>query len=165
MQTKIAEIKNEINQLGTNEQVLLIGVSKTYPIVAIEQAYHYGITDFGENKVQELLDKMENINLPINWHFIGHLQTNKVKYIIGKVKLIHSVDSLKLLKEIDKQSYKKQVITDVLLEVNVAKEESKWGFFIEDLNTVLNEVTKLTNVKVKGLMTPRRVLTDSIVGF
>ena len=115
------------------EDITLIAVSKTYPKEAVIEAYEAGAMHFGENKVQELIGKVEAIALPINWHLIGHLQTNKVKYIVDKVTLIHSVDSIKLAEEISKQATKKQVLVPILLEVNVAKEASKHGFLVEDV--------------------------------
>ncbi len=132
---------------------LVICVSKTYPCSAIEEAYSYGMRDFGENKVQELMEKMEKIDLPINWHLIGHLQTNKVKYIIDKVALIHSIDSIKLLNEVEAQAKKRGIVANVLLQINVAKDENKFGFYEEEIAQVLAHITTLTNVRVKGLMT------------
>ncbi|OOB77605.1 MAG: YggS family pyridoxal phosphate enzyme [Epulopiscium sp. Nuni2H_MBin003] len=150
MQEKIIELKK---QLDGRTDILLVAVSKTYPISAIEEAYKYGLTDFGENKVQELLEKIESTSLPINWHLIGHLQTNKVKYIIDKVKLIHSVDSIKLLAELERQAIKKNITVDVLLQINVAREESKYGFYVEEIEDALEYVQQLQKVNVKGLMT------------
>ena len=107
------------------EEVTLIAVSKTKPLEMLQEIYDENIRDFGENKVQEMCDKIENMPSDVNWHMIGHLQTNKVKYIVGKTKLIHSVDSLHLAKEIQKQAEKKNVIVDILIEVNIAEEEIK----------------------------------------
>ncbi|MEG0578816.1 MAG: YggS family pyridoxal phosphate-dependent enzyme, partial [Niameybacter sp.] len=135
------------------EAVTLIAVSKTYPKEAIEEAYQLGCTHFGENKVQELMGKIESIEVPLQWHLIGHLQTNKVKYVVGQVALIHSVDSLKLAKEIQKESVKKEVITSILIEVNVAKEDSKQGIFVEDVLELVQEISKLSHVRLRGFMT------------
>ena len=135
------------------EDIQLIAVSKTYPASEIMRAIDCGCTDFGENKVQELTTKIEAINTPINWHLIGHLQTNKVKYIVGKTALVHSVDSLKLAHEIEKQSAKKDVITKILIEVNVAQEISKHGVKVEEVIPLIKEISKLQHVKVEGLMT------------
>lgn len=135
------------------EDVTLIAVSKTYPVEAIEQAYALGCKDFGENKVQELMSKIENIQNPIEWHLIGHLQRNKVKYVVGHVSLIHSVDSLRLAKEIQKESLKKDVVTSILLEVNVAKEESKHGIYMDEVLELVHEISKMSHVRLKGFMT------------
>lgn len=154
MEKRLAEIREQIELLKKPDQdVLLVAVSKTCSLSQIEEAYNLGVRDFGENKVQELLDKMENTDLPINWHFIGNLQTNKVKYIVGKVCLIHSVDSIKLMLKIEKEAKKKNVCVDILLEVNISGEKSKHGFKEEDINEVLEVANTLSFAKVKGLMT------------
>ncbi len=134
-------------------EVTLIAVSKTKPLSDIEEVLDLGIHEFGENKVQELVDKYEHIKEPVNWHMIGHLQTNKVKYIVDKVKLIHSVDSLKLANTISKEAVKKGVNVDVLIEVNVAKEESKFGIGLDEAKDLVKSVSTLPNIFVKGLMT------------
>ena len=135
------------------EEVKLIAVSKTKPLEMLQEIYNEKIRDFGENKVQEMCDKIENMPSDVNWHMIGHLQTNKVKYIVGKTKLIHSVDSLHLAKEIQKQAEKKNVIVDVLIEVNIAEEESKFGIHKDETIELVKEISKLKNVKIMGLMT------------
>lgn len=135
------------------EEVTLIAVSKTKPLADIETAISGGMYEFGENKVQELLDKMEHVSQPVHWHLIGHLQTNKVKYIADKDLLIHSVDSIKLAKELQKEAEKKQSHCNILLEVNVAKEESKYGFATEEVLEAVMEISKLTRVHIQGLMT------------
>lgn len=135
------------------EEIKLIAVSKTYPVEAIEEAISYGCEDFGENKVQELVGKIDRVKQPVNWHLIGHLQTNKVKYIVGMVTLIHSVDSKRLIDEIQKQSLKKGCITEILLEVNVAEEASKYGFSIQEIPEVVMYISQLSHVHLKGLMT------------
>ncbi len=135
------------------EEVTLIAVSKTKPLEAVEEVLNLGILEFGENKVQELVDKYERIKSPVHWHMIGHLQTNKVKYIVDKVKLIHSVDSLKLANQIQKEAEKKQVVVDVLVEVNIAGEETKFGVTREETLPLIEEIAKLPNVHVCGLMT------------
>ena len=109
------------------EEVTLISVSKTKPVETLKEAYDLGVRVFGENKVQEIREKYEALPKDIEWHMIGHLQTNKVKYIIDKVRLIHSVDSLKLAETIEKEAAKHGIVMDILLEVNVAEEESKFG--------------------------------------
>lgn len=131
----------------------LIAVSKTKPVEMLKDAYDAGCRDFGENKVQEILDKYDKLPGDIRWHMIGHLQTNKVKYIVDKVAMIHSVDSLKLAKEISKEAVKHQVCVPILLEVNVAKEESKYGFMAEELLEAVEEISLLPGIRVEGLMT------------
>lgn len=143
----IYHVKNSISQ-----EVNLIAVSKTKPIEAIKEAYEVGQRDFGENKVQELCEKYEVLPKDIRWHLIGHLQRNKVKYIVGKAYLIHSLDSIKLLNEIEKQYGAKQNIANVLIEINIGREESKDGILIEQLDDLINEVECCSHVKVKGLM-------------
>lgn len=134
-------------------EVTLIAVSKTKPVEAILEAYETGCRDFGENKVQELMDKYEVLPKDIRWHMIGHLQRNKVKYIVGKVALIHSVDSFRLAEEISKEAVKKNVIADILVEVNVAGEESKFGTTTEEAIALIEKIAALPGISVKGLMT------------
>ncbi len=137
-------------------EITLIAVSKTYPTASIEEALSTGQIAFGENKVQELLQKklyFDQNSVPIEWHLIGHLQTNKVKSIIGKTKLIHSVDSLKLAMIIQKESQKQNICTDILLEVNMANEETKYGFTISEIDAACREISQLSNLHIKGLMT------------
>ncbi len=135
------------------EEVKLIAVSKTKPVEMLQEAYDYGCRDFGENKVQELVDKYEKMPKDIRWHMIGHLQRNKVKYIVDKVYLIHSVDSLRLAEEISKEAVKKDVTVSVLIEVNVAEEASKFGTTSEDAIALVEQIAKLPNIAIKGLMT------------
>ena len=135
------------------EDVTLIAVSKTKPVEMLREAYECGCRDFGENKVQELLDKYEVMPRDIRWHMIGHLQRNKVKYIVEKVYLIHSVDSLRLAEEISKEAGKKNVCVNILVEVNVANEETKFGTTCEDAKQLVQDIAKLPNICVKGLMT------------
>ncbi len=135
------------------EEVTLIAVSKTKPVSAMEEVIKEDIIDFGENKVQELTSKYEMLGKNLRWHLIGHLQTNKAKYIVDKVTLIHSVDSYKLAEQIHREAAKKGVICDILIEVNVAQEDTKYGVFEDDLLGLIVEVSKLKNIRVKGLMT------------
>ena len=135
------------------EDVTLIAVSKTKPVSAIYEVMETGIIDYGENKVQELTDKIETISEPLNWHMIGHLQRNKVKYIVDKVKLIHSVDSLRLAEQINQEAMKKNVDVDILIEVNIADETSKFGLNTEEVIDLIKKVSTLQNVHIKGLMT------------
>ena len=137
-----------------DHKVELIAVSKTKPVEDILELYQLGQRDFGENYVQELVEKAEKLPKEIRWHFIGHLQTNKVKLIAPFVQLIHGVDSLKLLKEISKQGAKCNRVIDCLLQVHIAKEETKFGFDEEELRLVMDqlEVQGMTNVQIAGLM-------------
>lgn len=135
------------------EDVTLIAVSKTKPIEMLQEAYEAGARYFGENKVQELADKYEVMPADIHWQMIGHLQRNKVKYIIDKAELIHSVDSLRLAETIDKEAAKKGVTANVLLEVNMAKEESKFGLMPEEVMDFVKEIVRFQNIRVQGLMT------------
>lgn len=143
------------------EDITLIAVSKTKPIEMLEEAYGAGIREFGENKVQELTDKYEKLPKDIHWHMIGHLQTNKVKYIVDKAYLIHSVDSIKLAKEISKEAVKKNVVSNVLIEVNMAEEESKFGVSKDDTLPLIEEIAKLPGIKVRGLMTVAPYVEDA----
>lgn len=147
-------IKKACNKAGRAcEDVTLIAVSKTKPVEALVEAYEAGCRDFGENKVQELLDKYEQLPGDIRWHMIGHLQRNKVKYIVDKVALIHSVDSLRLAEEISKEAVKRNVTVDILVEVNVAEEESKFGTTTKDAIDLVEKIAALPGIFVKGLMT------------
>lgn len=135
------------------KEVTLIAVSKTKPLEMLSTIYDQGIRDFGENKVQEMCDKMEQLPTDIRWHMIGHLQTNKVKYIVGRTALIHSVDSLHLAKEIEKQAAKKDVCVNILVEVNIAEEESKFGIHKEGTMELVRQIAGLPHVHICGLMT------------
>nr|WP_297863614.1 YggS family pyridoxal phosphate-dependent enzyme [uncultured Acetatifactor sp.] len=134
-------------------EVTLIAVSKTKPASSLREAYNAGIRDFGENKVQELLDKMQELPSDIRWHMIGHLQRNKVKYIVGKVALIHSVDSLRLAEEISCEAIKRKTEADILIEVNVAGEDSKYGVRAEEASELVCKIAVLPAVHIRGLMT------------
>lgn len=134
-------------------EVTLIAVSKTKPLEMLQEAYEAGARDFGENKVQELMDKIPAMPDDVRWHMIGHLQRNKVKYIIDKVYLIHSVDSLKLAEEISKEAIKHNVVANILIEVNVADEESKFGTSMEEAKELVCSIAKLPAICVKGFMT------------
>ena len=147
-------IKNACIKSGRDvSEVTLIAVSKTKPIEAIYEAMACGMKDFGENKVQEMCDKIETINEPLNWHLIGHLQTNKVKYIIGRTCLIHSVDSLHLAEKIQDEAAKKNVHADILVQVNVANETTKFGLSTDETIDMIEQIAKLPNVHIQGLMT------------
>ena len=134
-------------------EVTLIAVSKTKPVNMLQEIYDHGCRHFGENKVQELVEKYEALPKDIKWHMIGHLQRNKVKYIVDKAALIHSVDSFRLAEEISKEALKKQVEVDILIEVNVAEEESKFGTVLDDAEELIRQAAKLPGIHIKGLMT------------
>ena len=135
------------------EEVALIAVSKTKPLSMLQEAYEAGARDFGENKVQEILEKYPEMPEDASFHMIGHLQTNKVKQVVGKAVLIHSVDSLHLAEKIEQEAAKRDLTADILLEVNVAREESKFGLMLEEVIPLLEEVKNLPHVRVRGLMT------------
>mgnify|MGYP000603223134 CR=1 FL=1 len=151
------KIRSEIQEAQKSspfrQEVTLIAVSKTKPCEAVLKAYNCGQRDFGENKVQELLDKYDKLPSDIRWHLIGHLQHNKVKYIVDKVYMIHSVDSLKLAEEIERQAEKKDVTVNILIQVNVSGEESKFGIAPESAQELANAVSGMKHLKLKGLMT------------
>lgn len=134
-------------------EVTLIAVSKTKPVELLMDAYSAGIRDFGENKVQELCGKMEALPADIRWHMIGHLQTNKVKYIAAKTALIHSVDSLRLAEEIERQAAKLDTVVPILIEVNAAQEASKFGAKKEEVSALVRAAAALPHIEVRGLMT------------
>lgn len=137
----------------SEEDMTLIAVSKTKPVSMLEEAYAAGCRDFGENKVQELVDKYEILPKDIRWHMIGHLQRNKVKYIVDKAYLIHGVDSFRLAEEISKEALKKNVTASILIEVNAALEETKFGVSPEQTEALVRQIAKLPGIQVKGLMT------------
>lgn len=145
-----SNLKSVLSEIPNH--VLLVAVSKTHPISAIQEAYSFGQKHFGENKVQELLEKQASLPKDIHWHLIGHLQTNKVKYIVPFIYLIHSVDSLKLLKEINKEGSKNKRIINCLLQVYIAKEETKFGLDEDEINVIINELHNLPSIKICGLM-------------
>lgn len=154
----LAEVEKRIqaacDRAGRNrKEVTLIAVSKTKPVSMLEEAYEAGTREFGENKVQEMMDKYEVMPEDIHWHMIGHLQRNKVKYLMGKSYLIHSVDSLRLAEEISSQSVKHDVTTDILIEVNIAGEESKFGTSRDEAIQLVTDAAKLPNIHICGLMT------------
>ncbi len=148
------KVRNACKKAGrSREEVTLIAVSKTKPVSMIEELLPLGVRDFGENKVQELTAKEEVLPKDIRWHMIGHLQRNKVKYVIDKACMIHSVDSLRLAQEISKEAVKHDLVMPVLIEVNVAGEESKFGVSVEEAPSLVEEAAKLPGIQVKGLMT------------
>ena len=149
------KITEACKRAGRNrDAVTLIAVSKTKPLSDIEELLqNTDAENFGENKVQELVDKYEHISRPVKWHMIGHLQTNKVKYIVDKVCLIHSVDSVNLAKTIEKEAAKHNVVVPVLIEVNVAGEESKFGVSVEETEDLIRQIKDFPHIHIDGLMT------------
>jgi hypothetical protein len=157
-----ARIQRACQKAGrSRDEITLIAVSKTKPISDLEEIYQEGVRCFGENKVQELCSKIEAMPQDIQWHMIGHLQRNKVKYIIGKVALIHSVDSYRLAEEINIQAKKQHMVVPILVEVNIAEETSKFGVTKEDAMELVRQIAALDGVSVKGLMTIAPYVVDS----
>ena len=157
IESRLNDVKSRISAAAKEcgrapEDIKLIAVTKTYPVEAMNEAIRLGVTDIGENKPQEIRDKFDNVS-PVNWHLIGHLQTNKVKYIIDRCTLIHSVDSIKLMAEIDRQAQNHNRDIDILIQVNISGEESKSGIAPDELPSLLEYAKNLTNTHVKGLMT------------
>ena len=155
---KLAFVQKNIEEACNNadrsaEEVTLIAVSKTKPVEMLREAYDAGARVFGENKVQEIADKYDQMPSDVKWHMIGHLQRNKVKYIIDKVAMIHSVDSLRLAETIEKEAAKKDICMPILIEVNVAEEESKFGLKVEEVLPLIEEISSYSHIQVKGLMT------------
>ena len=134
-------------------EITLVAVSKTKPVSMLQEAYDAGARVFGENKVQEIMDKYDQLPSDIQWHMIGHLQRNKVKYIIDKVAMIHSVDSLRLAQTIEQEAAKKELVMPILLEVNVAEEDTKFGLKVEEVLPLLELPSSFSHIQVKGLMT------------
>ncbi|MCR4798690.1 MAG: YggS family pyridoxal phosphate-dependent enzyme [Lachnospiraceae bacterium] len=165
LKEKLSEVNKNIaeacKRCGRDpKEVTLIAVSKTKPVEMLKEAYDCGVRVFGENKVQELEIKIPNLPSDISWHMIGHLQRNKVKYLIGKVDLIHSVDTLRLAEEISRLSVKNQVVTDILIEVNDG-EETKFGTDMNETITLVEEIAKLPGIHIRGLMTIAPYVVDS----
>lgn len=134
-------------------EVTLIAVSKTKPVSMLEEVYAEGVRCLGENKVQELTEKYDKLPKDVMWHMIGHLQRNKVKYIVDKVTLIHSVDSIRLAETIEQEAAKRNVIVPILIEVNVAEEDSKFGLKVDEVVSMIEEISKFSHIRIKGLMT------------
>ena len=158
---RLERVKEEINEAVISagrkpEEVTLIGVSKVFPVEYAEAAFNCGLKDLGEHRVQELVPKIERFNelgLEANWHLIGTLQTNKVKDIIGKTKLVHSVNTLNLAAEISKRSVNNNIITDILIQANISGEESKHGFAESELKSAIEEMSSMDGIRLRGLMT------------
>ena len=154
----LAQVQKNINESCNKitrdpNEVTLIAVSKTKPVEMLKEAYDAGARVFGENKVQEIVDKYDQMPSDVKWHMIGHLQRNKVKYIVDKVAMIHSVDSLRLAETIEKEAAKKAVIVPILIEVNVAQEESKFGLKPEEVLPFIEQIADFSHIRIKGLMT------------
>ena len=151
VESKIQEACKKANR--SREEVTLIAVSKTKPVSMLQEVYNLGIRNFGENKVQELIEKHPQLPSDIQWHMIGHLQRNKVKQVINKATLIHSVDSLRLAEAIEMEAAKKNIVANILIEVNIAEEDSKYGFKEEEVLLAVEQIAKFPHVRIKGLMT------------
>ena len=165
LKENLAEVQSRVEQACKRAgrdvaEVTLIAVSKTKPITDLQEIYNAGVRDFGENKVQEMCDKMENMPKDIKWHMIGHLQRNKVKYIVGNVALIHSVDSYRLAEEINIQAKKKGIVVPILVEVNIADETTKFGVSKEDAMELVRQIASLDALSIKGLMTIAPYVVD-----
>lgn len=141
-------------------EITLIAVSKTKPVSDLMEAYEAGERVFGENKVQEIMDKYDEMPEDVSWHMIGHLQRNKVKYLPGKVSLIHSVDSLRLAETIEQEASAKGIVMPVLLEVNVAEEDTKFGLSVPDVLPLIEKIAAFPHLSVRGLMTIAPYVTD-----
>lgn len=153
------EIEKAKERSGRKDDVTLIAVTKTYGVDIIGQAYDEKCRDFGENRVQEMMEKFDSFP-DVNWHLIGHLQKNKVKYVVGKAKIIHSVDSIELLGEINRLAKKKNIVQDVLLEVNISGEITKYGLTTEEIKDIIIKIGEMDAVRVRGFMTMAPKTTD-----
>lgn len=165
LKDSLNEVKKNISEackrVGRDpKDVTLIAVSKTKPVEMLSEVYNEGVRDFGENYVQELVDKIEIMPKDIRWHMIGHLQRNKVKYLVGKVACIHSVDSIRLAEEINERSVKSGIVTEIMAEVNIAGEESKFGFKRDEVYDFAEKVSVMKGVKLTGLMTSAPYVAD-----
>ncbi len=166
LKDSLETVQNNINEackrVGRDpSEVTLIAVSKTKPVEVLQEAYDAGVRVFGENKVQELTSKMDQLPDDIHWHMIGHLQRNKVKYIAGRVELIHSVDTFRLAEEINIQAKKRGIIIPILVEINIGNEETKFGIRAEDTLELVRQTAQLDGVSIKGLMTIAPYVVDS----
>ena len=162
----LEEVREKIRQAcqrsgRREEEVTLISVSKTKPVEMLEEAYEAGSRDFGENRVQEIMEKYGQMPEDVRWHMIGHLQKNKVRQVIDKAVLIHSVDTVELAEQIEKDAAKRDLTVDILLEVNVAEEESKFGFRTEEVEATVMKIKDLPHVHIKGLMTIAPFVSNS----
>ncbi|MCK4777282.1 MAG: YggS family pyridoxal phosphate-dependent enzyme [Actinomycetia bacterium] len=158
IKNNIDRIKHDIQEAALKtdrslRDITIIGVTKNRTLPEIKKVYDAGIIHFGENKVQEFLKKYPLKSEDCKYHFIGHLQRNKVKYLLGKIDLIQSIDTRRLAEEIDKRAKEIQIVQDVLIEINIGKEYSKYGVFTEEIKNFLQELKDFKNIKIKGLMT------------
>lgn len=158
LKDNLREVEKNIQQAclraGRNrDEVILVAVSKTKPVSMLEEIYDENIRHFGENKVQELCEKFEVMPKDIHWHMIGHLQRNKVKAVVDKATLIHSVDSIRLAETIEQEAAKKDIIVNILIEVNVAEEDSKFGLKVDEVMSMVETISKFPHIRIKGLMT------------
>lgn len=165
IQENLREVKDRVAQAAIKsgrqpEDITLIAVTKTLPVDVINAAIGFGVADIGENKVQEVMDKYDQVIGGPKWHLIGHLQTNKVKYIIDKVSLIHSVDSFRLAEEISKRAEKAGLIMEILVQVNVAEESTKFGLSVEEVSELVEAISVLPGIRIKGLMTIAPFIDD-----
>ena len=165
LKDNLREVENNIQaaceRAGRNrDEVTLVAVSKTKPVSMLEEIYAENIRHFGENKVQELSEKFETMPKDIKWHMIGHLQRNKVKAVIDKATLIHSVDSIRLAETIEQEAAKKDIIVDILIEVNVAEEDSKFGLKVDEVISMVETISTFPHVRIKGLMTIAPFVVD-----
>lgn len=162
----LEEVREKIRQAcqrsgRREEDVTLISVSKTKPVEMLKEAYEAGSRDFGENRVQEIMEKYGQMPEDVRWHMIGHLQKNKVRQVIDKAVLIHSVDTVELAEQIKKDAAKRDLTVDILLEVNVAEEESKFGFRTEEVEAAVMKIKEFPHVHIKGLMTIAPFVSNS----
>ena len=162
----LEEVREKIRQAcqrsgRREEDVTLISVSKTKPVDMLREAYEAGSRDFGENRVQEIMEKYGQMPEDVRWHMIGHLQKNKVRQVIDKAVLIHSVDTVELAEQIEKDAAKRDLTVDILLEVNVAEEESKFGFRTEEVEAAVMKIKEFPHVHIKGLMTIAPFVSNS----
>lgn len=162
----LEEVREKIRQAcqrsgRREEDVTLISVSKTKPVEVLREAYEAGSRDFGENRVQEIMEKYGQMPEDVRWHMIGHLQKNKVRQVIDKAVLIHSVDTVELAEQIEKDAAKRDLTVDILLEVNVAEEESKFGFRTEEVEAAVMKIKEFPHVHIKGLMTIAPFVSNS----
>lgn len=171
LEERLRDVRDRIDKAAKDcgrdpKEIALVAVTKTYPIDAMNEAISLGVTDIGENKPQEVRDKFEHV-LPVRWHLIGHLQTNKIKYVIDRCSMIHSVDSIKLMQEIEKSALTHNCHIDILIQVNISGEESKSGIAPDELPALLEYAGELSHVHVKGLMTiaPKAEFGDVSVHF
>lgn len=171
LEKRLQEVRDHIENAAKGcgrdpREVTLIAVTKTYPVDAMNEAISLGVTDIGENKPQEVRDKFDLVK-PVKWHLIGHLQSNKIKYVIERCTMIHSVDSIKLMQEIEKSALSHDCHIDILIQVNISGEESKSGIAPDELPSLLEAAGELSRVHVKGLMTiaPKAEFGDPSVHF